>query len=49
MWKAEFDEILSRDTAATEAKRLIDFFLTLAEEQLELAGLTPQGRDTVTP
>lgn len=38
MWRDEFGETLARDTAVSEAKRLIDFFLTLAEEHLESAG-----------
>jgi len=45
MWNAEFNEVLPRETAISEAKRLIDFFLTLAEERLELAGLPMAERD----
>ena len=32
MWRHAFGETLPRDVAVSEAKRLIDFFLTLAEE-----------------
>jgi len=38
MWKKEFGEDLSPETAESEAKRLITFFLTLAEAKLEARG-----------
>ena len=33
MWQRAFGETLSRDVAMSEAGRLIDFFLTLADER----------------
>lgn len=35
MWEAEFGERISPETADMEAKRLIAFFVTLAEAKLE--------------
>jgi len=35
MWEEEFGETLAPEVARSEARRLIDFFLTLAEERLE--------------
>jgi hypothetical protein len=49
MWEAAFGERLSRETAESEAKRLIDFFLTLGEEHLELAGSPASSCDTMAP
>ena len=47
MWRTAFGEELPRETAISEAKRLVDFFLTLAEERLELAGQQDNECDTV--
>jgi hypothetical protein len=36
MWEAAFGEILTYEQPGSEAKRLIAFFLTLAEERIEI-------------
>ena len=35
MWQKAYDETLTPGQAEMEAKRLIDFFLTLAEERMD--------------
>ena len=37
MWQRAFGETLSRDVAIAEAKRLIDFFLTLADDRRQVS------------
>ena len=46
-WHAAFDETLTPELAEKEAKRLIHFFLTLAEERVDLAGLSRLKRGTM--
>lgn len=43
MWKRAFGELLTPEAARSEVERLINFFLVLAEESMELAGLKPEG------
>ena len=55
MWQRAFGESLSRDVAASEAKRLIDFFLTLADDRRQTSeSFNPDfdpipGCDTLAP
>lgn len=46
-WRADFDEQLSRERAESEARRLIAFFLELAESRLDAAGKAAAARDTM--
>lgn len=43
MWKRAFGELLTPEAARSEAERLINFFLVLAEEDIDLTGLKPEG------
>ncbi len=47
MWDQEFGERLSAESAESEAKRLIEFFLSLAEARLDDAGKSSSNRDTM--
>lgn len=48
MWRRAFGQTLTPERARSEANRLLDFFLTLAEARVESTGADNASCDTIS-